>query len=139
MNEPQFYQKTQQDVNRIKKDVNNLKEESINQVSKINEDTKHFTEEVADWVNKGVAQLSSEFEKVKDDTTKTVAHATSSVKKNVGNGLSQYNAKVTEVAEKLPGDVGVKAGKYPWVSISFALMAGFLLRGFLMPARNHRK
>ena len=139
MFESKLDQKIQHDVTQVQKDLNTLKEDGIDKVSKVGEDLNHSTENVAAWVNGGVAQLSSDFEKVKGDVIKTVTHATTTVKKNVGNGLTQYNAKAAEVARKLPGDVGEKAGRYPWVAISFALMAGLLLRGLLMPHRMDRE
>ena len=146
MNESQLDRKIQHDVTQVQKDLNTLKEDGIDKVSKVGEDLEHSTQDVAAWVNSGVTLLSSEFEKVKGDASKTVAHAsktvahaTTKVKKNVGNGLAQYNAKVAEVAKTVPGNVGVLAGRYPWVAISFALMAGFLLRGLLMPHRMDRE
>lgn len=138
MNEPKLDQKIEKEVTQVKKAANTLKEDVVKKVSKVSEESYLSTEDVAAWVNSGVAQLSNEFEKVKGDATKTVAHAASAVTKNVGTGLSQYNAKAAEVVKKLPGGVGVKAGKYPWVAITFAFMAGFLLGGFLMPGRNCR-
>ena len=139
MNGPQVDQNIQQEVTRVKKDMNTLREDGINKASQVSEDLHHSSEDVTALVNSGLAQLGSEFEKVKGDATKTVADATTTVKKNVGNGLSQFNAKAEEVAKKLPGGVGEKAGLYPWVAMSFALLAGFLLRGFLMPGRNYRE
>ena len=131
-----------QDVNRVKSDLNTLTEDGVKKASRVADDLDRTTENVADWVSNGVSHLSSEFEKVKDDATKTVAdakktvaHASTKLVKNVGNGLSEYNAKAEEVVNKLPGDIGVKAGEYPWVSITFALLAGFLLRSLLMPRR----
>lgn len=135
MYEPKLDQIIHQDVNRMKNDLNTLTEDGVNKVTKVAEDLDHSTENVAAWVNTGVSHLTSEFEKMKDDAKKTVAHASTTLMKNVGNGLSQYNAKAEEVVNKLPGGVGVKAGEYPWVSITFALLAGFLLRSFLMPRR----
>jgi len=132
MTETQLNQKIQQDVTRVKKDLNTLKEDSV---SKATKNFDQSTEDLTAWVNSGVAQLSTGFEKVKDDATEAVVHATTAVKKNVGDGLSQYNAKATEVARKFPGGVGVMVGEYPWVAISIALFAGFLLRGLFMPRR----
>ncbi len=139
MYEPQIDRKIQQDVTEVKKDLNTLKEDGINKVSRVGEELNQTTEDAAAWVSGGVAHLSSEFEKVKGDATKMVADAATTVKKNVGDGLTQYNAKAAQVANKLPGDVGLNAGRYPWVAISFALLAGFLLRGLLMPHHMDRE
>ena len=142
MYESKLDQVVHQDVNRVKNDLNTLTEDGVKKVSKAAEDLDRSTENVADWVNTGVSLLSSEFKKVKEDATQTVAdvkktaaHASTKLVKNVGNGLSHYNAKAEEVVNKLPGHIGFKAGEYPWVSITFALLAGFLLRSFLMTRR----
>jgi len=135
MNEPQLDQKINQDVTRVKNSVKTLMEDGINKVSK---NFDQSTENAEAWVNSNVAQLSNEFEESKGDTTSTVAHATSKVIKNVGNSLSQFFGKAADVTKKIPGDVGVKVREYPWVAIPAVLLAGFFLRGFLMPSRNHR-
>ena len=142
MYESKLDQKVQQDVNRVKNSLNTLTEDGVIKATQVAEDLDRSTDNVANWVNTGVSHLSSEFEKVKDDATKTVddakktvAQASTKLVKNVGNGLSHYNAKAEEVVNKLPGDIGVKAGEYPWVSISFALLAGFLLRSLFVPRR----
>jgi hypothetical protein len=139
MNEPQLDQKIQQDITQVKKDLNTLKEDGINKVSEVGSDLGRSTEDVAAWVNSNVAQLSTDFEKVKGDATKKVAQATTTVKKNVGDGLIQYNAKVAGVAVKLPGGFAANAGMYPWVSITFAFLAGFLLRGLWMMRRDNNE
>ncbi|HSM23667.1 MAG TPA: hypothetical protein VK856_02265 [Anaerolineaceae bacterium] len=133
---PQLKQKTIMDVTRAKKKVNSLNEDNMNQVRKISVEQDLSLEYVAFWVNSGLSQLNSGFEKVKDDSKKTVTHASTTTKKILGNGLSQYNAQAAEVVNKLPGSVGVKAREYPWVSISFALIAGIFVRVFLMSRRN---
>jgi hypothetical protein len=136
MNEPLIDQKTKQDATRLKKDVNTLIEDGINSVSK---GLENSTENAVARVSSGVDQFSNEFEKTNSDAIKTAAHATTKFLKIVGNGLSQFFGKTAKVAKKLPGDVGDKVGEYPWVAIPTILLAGFFLRGFLMPSRNHRR
>ena len=70
------------------------------------------------------------------DATEAVVGAAATVKKDVGHGLSQYNAKAQEVADKVPGGFGAKTARYPWVAITIALVVGFMLGGFLKPARH---
>ena len=139
MDEPQLNHKTIMDITRAKKKVKTLNEDIVNKVNKISVEPNHSMDYVTTWVNSGLSQLSSEFEKVKDDSKKTVTQASTKTKELVGNGLSQYNAKAAEVAKKLPGGIGVKAVEYPWVAMSFTLLAGFILRGVLMPRRNYRE
>jgi ElaB/YqjD/DUF883 family membrane-anchored ribosome-binding protein len=136
MNEPLIDQKTKQDATRLKKAVNTQIEDGINTVSK---DLENSTENAVARVNSSMAQFSNEFEKAKGGAIKTAAHATTKFLKNVGNSLSQFFGKTAKVAKKLPGSVGEKVGEYPWVAIPAILLAGFFLRGFLMPSRNHRR
>jgi hypothetical protein len=139
MNEQLLNQKTQLDLTRVKKEVNSLNKDIFNKVNKISIESNHSMDFLAAWVNIGLSKLSSELEKVKEDSKKTVTHASTTTKKIVGAGLSHYNAKASEVVIFLPSWVGVKAGEYPWVSISFALLAGFLMRGFLMSRWNQQE
>ena len=136
MNEPLLDQKIKQDVTRVKNTVVDQIEDGIDTVSK---DLNHSTTNGKGWINSGMAQVSNEFEKAKGDHIKKVAHATTKFLKNVGNDLSRFFGKTAEVAKKLPGDVGGKVAEYPWVAIPIILMTGFLLRGFLLPGRNHRR
>ena len=70
------------------------------------------------------------------DAKETVADASATVKKDVGHGLSQYNAKAQEVADQVPGGIGKKVTRYPWVAISIALSFGLLLGVLLNPVRR---
>ena len=77
-------------------------------------------------------------EKVTDDAKESVADAASTVKKDVGHGLSQYNTKAQQVANKIPGDFGKVAARYPWVMVTVALGFGFLFGSMLFGlARKH--
>ena len=136
MNNPQFDQKINRDVTQVKNAVKTRIEDGINTISK---DLDHSSENVEARFKSDLAQFSNEFEEAKGDATKTIAHTTNKIVKNVGNGLSHFFSKTAEVAKKLPGDVGTKVGEYPWVAIPVALMAGFFLRGILMPSQNHRR
>jgi len=50
--------------------------------------------------------------------------------------LSQYNTKAQELADKVHDGLGKEITKYPWVSISVALVIGVMIGGFLKPARR---
>jgi hypothetical protein len=80
-------------------------------------------------VEDGAYQLSKGFEKLTGDARETEVSAAATVEKDIGRGLSQYNAKVQEVAGKVPGGFDEKAARYPCVAISIALAVGFLLGG----------
>jgi ElaB/YqjD/DUF883 family membrane-anchored ribosome-binding protein len=110
MNDRQLENKVRQDAGKAKKDLTALEED-------------------------GVSELSEGFEKLKGDARETVVGAVATVKKEVGHGLSQYNAKAQEVADKVPGGLGEKAARYPWVAITIAFAVGLLLGNFLKPNR----
>lgn len=103
---------------------------------KVQQDTTRVKEDISTLVEDGAAHLSEGFEQLKSDARDTVEGAVAKVKKEVGQGLSQYNAKAQEYADQVPFDFAKKAMSYPWVAISFALVAGFVLGGLLKPARR---
>jgi ElaB/YqjD/DUF883 family membrane-anchored ribosome-binding protein len=55
--------------------------------------------------------------------------------KEMGQGLSQYNTKVQDFADRVPGDFSKKVAKYPWVTITMSLAFGLLLGVLLKPSR----
>jgi ElaB/YqjD/DUF883 family membrane-anchored ribosome-binding protein len=94
---------------------------------KVNRDVDKAKNDLATLGEDGVTGLSRKFEQLTDDTKKTVDVAVKTVNKTVGQGLSQYNAKVQEVADRVPGGLGQKATGYPWVTITISLALGLLL------------
>ena len=140
MNDQQLENKISQDVNKVKKDMNTLEKDSNLRVSRFGDNISLATvkakEDLTKWVEDGVSQLSEGFGKLKVEAKETVVGTTATVKKEVGHGLSQYNAKAQEVADKVPGGFGEKAARYPWVAISIALVAGLLLGSMLKPSRH---
>ena len=119
MNDRQLENKVRQDVVKVKKDLNTLVGHSAARLSRFEDNFGQVTdkakEDLTTWVGDGVSQLSEGFEKLAGDTKKTVVGAAATMKKDVGHGLSHYNMKAQEVANKVPGGFGKKAGKYPWV------------------------
>jgi ElaB/YqjD/DUF883 family membrane-anchored ribosome-binding protein len=103
---------------------------------KVLKDAAKVKKDISILAGDGASQLSEGFEKLKSDAWETVDGAVETVKKGIGQGLSQYNAKAQEFADQVPGDFSQKAARYPWVAISIALAAGFLLGGLLKPARR---
>ena len=114
MNDQRSENKIRQDADKAKRDLIAIKED-------------------------GVAQLSEGFEKLKGDAKETVVGAVETVKEKVGYGLSQYNAKVQEIADKVPGGLNEKVRKYPWVAMSIALVFGFFLGSLCKPGRQHHR
>ena len=87
-------------------------------------------------VEDGISQYRRGFEKVTSDAVNTLASSVNTVKKEIGHGLSRYNAKAQEFADKAPGHLGEKAVMYPWVTISLTLVIGYLLGSLLRPVRR---
>jgi len=80
--------------------------------------------------------LSRKFEQLTDETKEMLTDAVKTLNQEVGVGLSTYNAKVQDVADRLPGDFGKKATRYPWVTITMSLAAGLLLGVFILKPRR---
>jgi hypothetical protein len=87
-------------------------------------------------VGDGVSQLSDGFGKLAEDARETITDAAALVKKDIGDGLVQYNTEVQKVANRAPGGFGKKAAKYPWVIVTITLAFGLLLGGLLKPGRQ---
>lgn len=140
MTDQQFEDKVCQDTVKVKKDFGTLVGDSSARLSRlgdrVNQATGKAKEDLTARVEDGVSQLSEGFEKLTGDARETVVGVAATVKKDVGHGLSQYNAKAQEVADKVPGDFGKKAASYPWVAMSITLVVGFLLGMLLKPARR---
>jgi len=105
--------------------------------NKVNRDIDKAKEDVATLGEDGVTGLSRKFEQLTDETKEMVTDAVKSLNQEVGHGLSTYNAKVQDFADRLPGDLGKKAARYPWVTITMSLAAGLLLGVLLLkPGRQ---
>jgi len=104
--------------------------------NKINQDIEKLKKDVATLGDDGVTGFSKMFAQRAGDAKKTMADTVHTVNKAVGQGLSQYNTKIQEVADKVPGDFAQKAAGYPWVTITLSLAAGLLLGVLLKPGRQ---
>lgn len=104
-----------------------------NQLSK---DAEEIKEDINTLAEDSVSQVSKDYENIKDEVKTTVNGAIHSVKKEVEYGLSQYNTKAQELANKVHDGLGNEITKYPWVSISIALVIGVMIGGFLKPTRR---
>jgi len=105
--------------------------------TKVAQDANDVKKDVATLFNDGVSFLNESIEKLSGDAKETAVNAAQVVKEEVGHGLSVYNIKAQELADKVPGGLGEKAAKYPWVTVSIALVTGFLLANLLRPSRKH--
>jgi len=98
--------------------------------------TNKAKEDITTWVDNSISKLHQEYVKIKGDATKTMTGAATTVKKEVGHGLDQYNAKAQEMVDQVPGGFSAKVAKYPWVTFSLALAFGFLVGVILKPTRR---
>jgi len=142
MNDQQLDNKVRRDATKVKKDMSILVGDSAAQFDRFGDNLSQSTgkakEDLTTWAEDGVSQMSEGFEKLTGDSRETVIAAAATVKRDVGHGLSQYNAKIQEVADKVPGRFGEMAARYPWVAISLGLAIGLLLGSLLKPARQLR-
>jgi len=118
--------------NKVNRDIEKAKED----VTTLGEDMTSLGEDMTTLGEDGVTGLSRKFEKFTDETKVMVTDAVKTLNKDVGRGLSTYNTKVQDVADRLPGDFGRKAARYPWVTITMSLIAGLLLGVLLKPGRR---
>ncbi len=102
----------------------------------VNQVTGKAKDDLTSWVDDNVSQLSDKVEKITSDARETVVGAAATVKKDVGHGLSQYNAKAQKVVDSVPGGFGKKAARYPWVGMSIALVVGFMSEVCSNPSGN---
>ena len=139
MNDQQLDNKVRRDATKVKQDMSILVGDSAAQFDRFGDNLSQSTgkakEDLTTWVEDGISQLSEGIEKLTGDARGTVVDTAATVKKDVGHGLSQYNTKVQEVADKVSGSFGEKAARYPWVGISIALLVGFMLGIVIRPAR----
>ena len=104
--------------------------------NKVNRDIDKAKEDVATLGEDGVTGLSRKLEQLTAETKEMVTDAVKSLNQEVGHGLSTYNAKVQDFADRLPGDFGNKVARFPWVTSTMSLAAGLLLGVLLRPRRQ---
>jgi ElaB/YqjD/DUF883 family membrane-anchored ribosome-binding protein len=139
MNDRQMGRKIRMDAARVRRDINDLAKDGLIQLNrvenKVSQGSVKAKADLTAWVEKSLTQFGDEIEKATGDAKESVMDTTAAVKKDIGRGLSKYNAKVQEAANKVPGGWGKKAARYPWVAVTIALMVGLLLGGMLKPVR----
>lgn len=113
----------------VKSDYKDVEEKTLEAVSSAKDN-------VVAWVEEGVSNIKEGTHHLVDDAKETYDKTTQAIDKNVKKGLSQYNSKAQEVADKVPGGLGDTVIKYPWVAISIGLLFGIVLGFLLKPARK---
>ena len=140
MNDRKLENKIRLDLAKVKKDLNTLAGDSATRVNRFEDNVSKVTAnakaDLVTWVGENVSRMSKEFEKLTGDARDTVVSTAATVKKDIGHGLSQYNAKVQELANRAPGGFTKKATRYPWVALTVTMFGGFLLGLLIKPARQ---
>ncbi|HSQ26542.1 MAG TPA: hypothetical protein VLM80_05405 [Anaerolineales bacterium] len=129
MNNRTFEKKVSRDVEQTKKDLVTLGDDSVAGLTKIKKDLAKLGDD-------GATGLNRKFEQLTEDTKDTVAATVKTLNNNVSHGLSQYNSKIQDVADRIPGDFSKKVAGYPWVTITLSLVFGLLLGILIKPGRQ---
>jgi ElaB/YqjD/DUF883 family membrane-anchored ribosome-binding protein len=129
MNDKAFENKVNRDIHQTEEDLATLRDDNVTGLARIRKDLGTLGDD-------GVTSVNRKFDQLADDAKKMVADAVKIINKDVGHGLSQYNAKVQDVADRVPGGFSKKAARYPWVTITMSLVFGLLLGVLLKPGRQ---
>ena len=103
---------------------------------KIRNDMAVIRRDLDALMKNNASKITQGYEKLKSEAKETLGDAVDTVKKEVGHGLSEYDAKVQEYANKVHGDLDDMVTNYPWVAITIGLGIGLILGGLLIPARK---
>jgi ElaB/YqjD/DUF883 family membrane-anchored ribosome-binding protein len=112
-------------------------EDKVNQdIDKAKEDVATLRDDATTLGKDGATGFGRAFDQLTNDTKQMVAVRVKTINQEVGQGLSQYNAKVQEFADRVPGDFAKKAAKFPWVTITMSMAFGLMLGLLLKPGRQ---
>ena len=88
------------------------------------------------WVEEGVSKIKDSTHQVMDNVKDTIDKTVKSVDKNITQGMTQYNLKAQQIADKMPCRLGDKVIRYPWVAITVSLLIGIGLGFLIKPGRK---
>jgi ElaB/YqjD/DUF883 family membrane-anchored ribosome-binding protein len=141
MKDQKLKNKVRQDAANVKNDISSMVQDSATLLNRFEDNVSKSTgkakEDLTSWAREEATQLKTGFEKVASDASKTVNDGAAMIKKDIGQGLRQYNTGAQKFANKVPGDLGKQASSYPWVAMSIVLVFGFLLGSLLKSTRQH--
>ena len=123
---------TKEELAELKNDAVAGMKEFGGKVNKSAENIKKFN---TSFIEDGAAQFSRKFDSLKSDAIEKANETVKTIGKDVGHGLKQYNNKVQEMADSIPGDFVKNSTRYPWVTISLTLIVGFMLGFLLKPSK----
>jgi ElaB/YqjD/DUF883 family membrane-anchored ribosome-binding protein len=122
-----------------KEELEDLKDDAVAGMKdfgdKVNQTAENMKKYNTTFMEDGAVQFSRKFDNLKSDAIEKANDAVKTIGKDVDHGLMQYNNKVQELAESLPGNFIKNSARYPWVTISLTLVVGFMLGFLLKPAR----
>lgn len=104
--------------------------------NKVNRDVDRAKKDIATLGEDGVTGLSRKYEQLVGEAKTMVTGAMKTLNEGAEQGLSQYNEKVQEVVDRIPGGFSKKIAGYPWVTITMSLAFGLLLGVLLKPGRQ---
>jgi len=122
-----------------KEELATLKEDAVAGMKefgdKVNQSAENMKKYNTSFIEDGATQFSRKFDNLKSDAIEKANGAVKTIGKDVDHGLMQYNKKVQELADSLPGNFIKNSARYPWVTISLTLVVGFMLGFLLKPAK----
>jgi ElaB/YqjD/DUF883 family membrane-anchored ribosome-binding protein len=140
MDNHQFENKVRKDADKVKKDMSTLIGDSATQFGQFEENVNQTASKAkADfnsWIENNASQLQDGYNKVTNNAKESLTDTANTVLKNVDRQFSHFNAKAEKVANTVPGGLGEKVAKYPYVAISIAVLFGFLIGSLLSPAKQ---
>jgi ElaB/YqjD/DUF883 family membrane-anchored ribosome-binding protein len=98
---------------------------------RINRDIDRAKRDLSILRDDAVTGLSRKFGQMADGPKKSAVSAVKTVNKSIGQGLNQYNTKIQDVVDKVPGDLTRKAAGYPWVAVTMSLVLGLMVGAIL--------
>ncbi|MFU8827678.1 MAG: hypothetical protein ACNA70_09360 [Brevefilum sp.] len=113
----------------VKSGYKQVEEKTVEAVTQAKDD-------VVTWVEEGVSNIKEGTQQLMDDAKQTYDKTAKSIDKNVKHGLSEYNVKAQEFADKVPGGLGDSVIRYPWVAMTVSLFLGIALGYLLKPTRR---
>jgi hypothetical protein len=138
-NDQVFESKVNHDADKLKEDAATVMEDGKVGLDRFETQTIQTVNKAKDdltqWVEVGTAQFGQKLENLTNGARDTMIVKAKTVQQDVDLGLSQYNTKVQELADKAPGGFGQKAARYPWVTITVSLVFGLMLGMLLKPTR----
>ena len=103
---------------------------------KVDRDIDRARKDIATLGDDGVTSLTRKFDRLTDDVKEPVSDAVKFLNEGVEQGLDQFNTKIQDVADRVPGNFSKKAARYPWVTVTMTLIFGLLLGALLKPGRQ---